>query len=195
MLYLAHIRNAQLVSQQKQNMCITFVRRRPNVFDVGPTSYKYYTNVLFRPGWHIRIFSIVVELDSTDREWDTRGMQVKSTQADGLSLTGICASRSSGSRPPWIWHDPSCSARWSPDYHHKTHRSVYASQLKFLAWIVQGRGLWGVACSPLEGQVSSYNLVNPYYVSSFVRSLFHHFIDSLLHSLSCFVNLVICSLV
>ena len=29
-----------------QNICITFVRRRPNVFDVGPTLYKCYTNVL-----------------------------------------------------------------------------------------------------------------------------------------------------
>ena len=26
--------------------CITFVQRRPNVFDVGPTLYKCYTNVL-----------------------------------------------------------------------------------------------------------------------------------------------------
>ena len=33
-------------SQQTQNICITFVQRRPNVFDVGPTLYKCYTNVL-----------------------------------------------------------------------------------------------------------------------------------------------------
>ena len=32
--------------QQTQNICITFVQRRPNVFDVGPTLYKCYTNVL-----------------------------------------------------------------------------------------------------------------------------------------------------
>ena len=25
---------------------ITFIQRRPNVFDVGPALYKYYTNVL-----------------------------------------------------------------------------------------------------------------------------------------------------
>ena len=31
---------------QTQSICITFVQRRPNVFDVGPTLYKYYTNVL-----------------------------------------------------------------------------------------------------------------------------------------------------
>ena len=33
-------------SQQTQNICITFVQRRPNVFDVGPTLYKCYKNVL-----------------------------------------------------------------------------------------------------------------------------------------------------
>ena len=32
--------------QQTQNICITFVQRRPNVFDVGPTLYNCYTNVL-----------------------------------------------------------------------------------------------------------------------------------------------------
>ena len=33
-------------SRQTQNFCITFVQRRPNVFNVGPTLYKCYTNVL-----------------------------------------------------------------------------------------------------------------------------------------------------
>ena len=28
-----------------QNICITFIQRQPNVFDVGPTLYKFYTNV------------------------------------------------------------------------------------------------------------------------------------------------------
>ena len=32
--------------QQTHSICITFVQRRPNVFDVGPTLYKCYTNVL-----------------------------------------------------------------------------------------------------------------------------------------------------
>ena len=32
-------------TQQTQNICITFIQRRPNVFDVGPTLYKCYTNV------------------------------------------------------------------------------------------------------------------------------------------------------
>ena len=34
------------LTQQTQNICITFVGRRPNDFDVGPTLWKYYTNVL-----------------------------------------------------------------------------------------------------------------------------------------------------
>ena len=33
-------------TQQTQNICITFVQRRPNVFAFGPTLYKWYTNVL-----------------------------------------------------------------------------------------------------------------------------------------------------
>ena len=36
---------ANCVFQQTQNICITFTQRRPNVFDVGPTLYKCYTNV------------------------------------------------------------------------------------------------------------------------------------------------------
>ena len=30
-------------------MCITFIQRRPSVFDAGPTLYKCYTNVLCLP--------------------------------------------------------------------------------------------------------------------------------------------------
>ena len=33
-------------AQQAQTIFITIVQRRPNVFDVYPTSYKCYTNVL-----------------------------------------------------------------------------------------------------------------------------------------------------
>ena len=32
--------------QQTQNICRTFIQCRPNVFDVGPTLYESYTNVL-----------------------------------------------------------------------------------------------------------------------------------------------------
>ena len=35
-----------MTTRQTQNICITLVQRRPNVFDVGPTLYKCYTNVL-----------------------------------------------------------------------------------------------------------------------------------------------------
>ena len=39
-----------IISQQTQNFCITFIQRRPNVFDVGPTLYKCYTNVFVFTG-------------------------------------------------------------------------------------------------------------------------------------------------
>ena len=39
-------------AQQTQNNCITFIQRRTNVFDVGPTLYKGYTNVLCMLGGH-----------------------------------------------------------------------------------------------------------------------------------------------
>ena len=33
-------------TQHTQNICITCMQRRPNVFDVGPTLYKCYINIL-----------------------------------------------------------------------------------------------------------------------------------------------------
>ena len=42
---------ARGASQKTQNICITFVQRRPNVFDVGPALYKCYTNVSCLLGW------------------------------------------------------------------------------------------------------------------------------------------------
>ena len=33
-------------TKQKRNLCMTFVQSQPNVFDVGPTLHKCYTNVL-----------------------------------------------------------------------------------------------------------------------------------------------------
>ena len=38
--------SVSIATQQTQTICRTFVQRRPNVFDVGPTLYKCYTNVL-----------------------------------------------------------------------------------------------------------------------------------------------------
>ena len=37
-----------------QDVCITFAQRRPNVFDVGPTLYKCYTNVLCLRGYDVK---------------------------------------------------------------------------------------------------------------------------------------------
>ena len=31
---------------QTQNICVTFAQRQPNIFDVGPTLYNFYTNAL-----------------------------------------------------------------------------------------------------------------------------------------------------
>ena len=42
-------------SQETQNICITFVQRRPSVFDVGPTLYKYQTNVLCLLGAYLNL--------------------------------------------------------------------------------------------------------------------------------------------
>ena len=39
-------------------ICITFLQRRPNVFDVGPTLYKCYTNVLCLLGRAVFIFFV-----------------------------------------------------------------------------------------------------------------------------------------
>ena len=38
-------------TQQTQNICITFVQRRPNVFDVGPTLYKINVKQMFCVYW------------------------------------------------------------------------------------------------------------------------------------------------
>ena len=47
-------------AQQTQNICITFVQRPPNVFDVGPALYKCYTNVLCPLGVCITTSKIMV---------------------------------------------------------------------------------------------------------------------------------------
>ena len=35
---------------ETQNICITFIQRRPNVFDDGPKLYKCYTDVFLFAG-------------------------------------------------------------------------------------------------------------------------------------------------
>ena len=47
---------AVIATQQTQNIGITFVQRRPNVFDVGPTLYKCYTNVLCLLGMTMSVY-------------------------------------------------------------------------------------------------------------------------------------------
>ena len=68
--------NLGRTSQQTQNIGITFVQRRPNVFDVCPTLYTCYTNVLCLLGFSLRIFcknagSKVVRMEHvlTQRVW------------------------------------------------------------------------------------------------------------------------------
>ena len=49
-------------SQQTQNICITFIQRRPNVFDVGPTLYQCFTNVLCLLASHIAILFLFLQV-------------------------------------------------------------------------------------------------------------------------------------
>ena len=49
-IYLVLFVHNTVSSQQTQNICITFVQCQPNVFDVNPTLYKWYTHVLCLPG-------------------------------------------------------------------------------------------------------------------------------------------------
>ena len=56
------------VSQQTQNICRTFVQRRPNVFDVGPTLCKCYTSVLF-------LLGLFQTSPSESKWWRTRSIQ------------------------------------------------------------------------------------------------------------------------
>ena len=41
--------------QQTQNICITFVQRRLNVFDVSPTLHKCHTNLLYLLGYQVSV--------------------------------------------------------------------------------------------------------------------------------------------
>ena len=52
--------NQPLQSQLAHNICITFIQRWTNVFDVGPTLYKCYTNVSCLLGSYYRAKCISV---------------------------------------------------------------------------------------------------------------------------------------
>ena len=74
-------------TQQTQNICIAFVQRRHNVFDVGPTLYKCYTNVCvywewllstgqpfhMTPGNRINQPNVGLMLDQRRRRWTDIG--------------------------------------------------------------------------------------------------------------------------
>ena len=76
----------ETTSQQTQNICINFVQRRPNVFHVGPTLYKCYTNGLCLLGLsfiHIFFFTFLLfnclflDIGDIDRTWSNNIMSVK----------------------------------------------------------------------------------------------------------------------
>ena len=46
-IYPIYLEEEARTSEQTQNICITLVQSRHNVFDVGPTLYKCYANVLY----------------------------------------------------------------------------------------------------------------------------------------------------
>ena len=49
-VFAGNWRNMWTLSQQTETIFITFAQRRSNVFDVGPTLQKCYTNVLCLQG-------------------------------------------------------------------------------------------------------------------------------------------------
>ena len=52
------------VTQQTLNICITFLQRRPNVFDVDPTLCKWYTNVLCLLENHAQVFPFEISTNT-----------------------------------------------------------------------------------------------------------------------------------
>ena len=69
-----------ITSQQSQNFCITFVKRRSDVFDVGTTLYKCYT-ILFLLSKHVgaaiktnMICSPVTEISTTYSMFDNKSL-------------------------------------------------------------------------------------------------------------------------
>ena len=56
-------------AQQTQNICITFEQRRPNVFDVGQTLYKCYTNALCLLGLDRRLIKVLASYSHTTRKY------------------------------------------------------------------------------------------------------------------------------
>ena len=60
--------------QQTENICITFIQRRSNVFDVGPTLYKCYTNIFYLLGVPVGGGFPRVVIHFTDRKATDQGL-------------------------------------------------------------------------------------------------------------------------
>ena len=61
-----------LTSQHTQTICITFVQHCPNVFDIGSTLYKCYTNVLcLRELYQCLVFAWPCVDAVLTAKWDT----------------------------------------------------------------------------------------------------------------------------
>ena len=99
-----------LHTQQTQNICITFVQRRPNVFDVGPTLFKCYTNVLCLLGT-IHRPNVVSQRMTTKRKiyWSKPARVFSGTKARSIPRLGWCWRSGVNSGPTLKQH---CNNMW-----------------------------------------------------------------------------------
>ena len=74
------------VTQQTQNIYVTFVQRRPNVFDVGQTLYKCYTNVLCLLGSCVIVYYIGFSRKRDAIIKTTYHIQIQSCWSDGIII-------------------------------------------------------------------------------------------------------------
>ena len=75
-----------MYSQKAQHICIAFKQRRPNVVDVGPALYKYYTNVLCLLGYAC---SRDLPLDARDFSLDARDLPLDARDLNVISLQSL----------------------------------------------------------------------------------------------------------
>ena len=67
-------------SQQTQNICITFIQRRPNVIDVDPTLYKVNVIQMFCVCWDIFIHKQFLKPINPDQQLDKVSMNRNKAQ-------------------------------------------------------------------------------------------------------------------
>ena len=74
-----------------KSICITFVQRRPNVFDVGPTLYRCYINVLYLLGGDdLSRKAAIIGVSLTCDRWTARMcVTVKDKNVDVLTNRGV----------------------------------------------------------------------------------------------------------